>query len=238
MHPRPYGGWQKRWAVPPDILVHSLSPQTTIDRVLLLHTAPTLTDAQCLAVNFGTLRLSCSLVYMRVGVGLSNYYKNRLTMHDSVILTSVHANGDLVLHNSLCVGVLSPAVGGGDVRFCTVTGAVNLGTHATSHVALNSIFLGAVTSYPNVPTDRQHCNLMRAKGVVNYRVPESESVKACIAVPPGFRDPANLDYRLTPGSPCIGKASDGGDLGCRYTPGMIEICEKALELRDAGIIAF
>jgi serine/threonine protein kinase len=55
---------------------------------------------------------------------------------------------------------------------------------------------------------------------------------------PMFRDPANLDYRLMPGSPCIGKASDGGDLGCRYTPEMIELISVALELRRRGIIKF
>ena len=40
------------------------------------------------------------------------------------------------------------------------------------------------------------------------------------------------------GSPRVGKASGGGDIGCRYTPEMIEMCEKALELRRAGILKF
>jgi hypothetical protein len=62
--------------------------------------------------------------------------------------------------------------------------------------------------------------------------------KGCISADPMFRDPANLDYRLMPGSPCIGKASDGGDIGCRYTPEMIELCKQALELRRKGILKF
>ena len=53
-----------------------------------------------------------------------------------------------------------------------------------------------------------------------------------------FVDAKNLDYRLMPSSPCIGKASDGGDIGCRYTPKMIEMCKTALELRKKGIIKF
>ena len=57
-------------------------------------------------------------------------------------------------------------------------------------------------------------------------------------MPPQFRDPANLDYRLLPTSPCIGKASDDGDLGVRYTPEMMEMCRIALELRAKGIIKF
>jgi hypothetical protein len=39
--------------------------------------------------------------------------------------------------------------------------------------------------------------------------------------------------RPTPTSPCREKASDGGDIGCRFTP---EMLEKALELRKKGII--
>ncbi len=34
------------------------------------------------------------------------------------------------------------------------------------------------------------------------------------------------------------RASDGGDIGCRYTPEMLEILQKALELRKKGIIKF
>jgi hypothetical protein len=42
-------------------------------------------------------------------------------------------------------------------------------------------------------------------------------------------------YRLKPTSPCRKKASDGGDIGCRFTP---EMLEKALELRRKRIIKF
>lgn len=41
-----------------------------------------------------------------------------------------------------------------------------------------------------------------------------------------------------PDSPCIGKASDGGDMGCPYTPEIMELCRIALELRAKGIIRF
>ena len=64
------------------------------------------------------------------------------------------------------------------------------------------------------------------------------SGKNCISAPAGLLDPANLDCRLLPTSPCIGKASDGGDIGCRYTPDVMEMCQLALTLRAQGVIAF
>jgi len=62
--------------------------------------------------------------------------------------------------------------------------------------------------------------------------------RGCISADPQFRDPANLDYRLKPTSLCRKRASDGGDLGCRYTKEMLEVLAKALELRKKGIIEF
>jgi len=62
--------------------------------------------------------------------------------------------------------------------------------------------------------------------------------KGCFRADPQFRDPANLDFRLKPTSPCRKRASDGGDLGCRYTPEMLEMIKLALELRRRNIISF
>jgi len=53
-----------------------------------------------------------------------------------------------------------------------------------------------------------------------------------------FRDPAKFDYRLRSKSPCRKRASDGGDIGCRYTPEMLEMLELAFELRKKGVIKF
>lgn len=55
---------------------------------------------------------------------------------------------------------------------------------------------------------------------------------------PLFVSPADLDYRLQPGSPCVGRASDGGDIGVRWTPEMLEMIQVAIELRRRGLISF
>jgi predicted Ser/Thr protein kinase len=62
--------------------------------------------------------------------------------------------------------------------------------------------------------------------------------RGCIAAKPQFRNPEVFDYRLKPTSPCRGRASDGGDIGCRFTPEMLEMLKLAHELRKKGIIKF
>jgi hypothetical protein len=80
----------------------------------------------------------------------------------------------------------------------------------------------------------ENCNMFRPERSRGRSLPET----GCFRASPLFVDPGSLDFRLMPASPCIGKASDGGDLGCRFTPEMIEMLSLALELRAKGIIKF
>jgi hypothetical protein len=84
-----------------------------------------------------------------------------------------------------------------------------------------------VTNAPHLPKQAERCV------VYSGQLPPN-----CFGAAPEFRDPANLDYRLKPTSPYRKKARDGGDIGCRFTPEMLEMLEKALELRKKGIIKF
>ena len=69
-------------------------------------------------------------------------------------------------------------------------------------------------------------------------VAQTAHTARCFAATPRFSDPANFDYRLAPGSPGAGMATDGGDIGCRYTPEMLKMRDIVLELRGTGIIKF
>ncbi len=63
--------------------------------------------------------------------------------------------------------------------------------------------------------------------------------EGCFSVKtPQFANTKNFDYRLKRTSSCRNKASDGGNIGCRYTPKMLSMLKLAHELRKKGIIEF
>ncbi|MBM4034859.1 MAG: hypothetical protein FJ291_24210 [Planctomycetes bacterium] len=119
-----------------------------------------------------------------------------------------------------------------DFISCTVLGSLSFRTQPNE--VRDCIILGGVgAAQPNTKVD--HCNLFTKQQLYQGL---ARPGKGCFSADPQFRDPANFDYRLKPTSPCRKKASDGGDIGCRFTPEMMEVLEKALELRKKGIIKF
>ena len=116
-----------------------------------------------------------------------------------------------------------------EFRFCTITGAVKLAEGQT--LITDSI----AQSFECREAPRiEYSVAFGAKPYWDLARPG----KGCFRADPQFRNPANLDFRLKPTSPCRKRASDGGDLGCRYTPEMLEIINVALELRRRKIIEF
>jgi len=152
----------------------------------------------------------------------------RLTARDSFSLGGEIRAKSVDLHNVFAdtrVVALSTA----KLRLCTVAGGVRC--EKEPFVLRDSI----VSQVEAVQGDAQieHCNVF-GKGYLLLAKPG----KGCFKGDPQFRNPKIFDYRLKTTSPCRGKASDGGDIGVRYTPEMIEILEKALELRKKGVIKF
>ena len=84
------------------------------------------------------------------------------------------------------------------------------------------------------PQEIRYCNVFGTSPFQGQAKPS----KGCFSRPPQFVNPQDLDFRLKPKSPCRKRASDGGDMGVRYTPEMMKVLEKALELRKRGIIKF
>jgi hypothetical protein len=115
-------------------------------------------------------------------------------------------------------------------RFCTIPGTLETDAQ---NVEVHDSVVGAVTFRAPGNKTIECCDV-----VTNEYSELAKPGKNCWSANPQFRDENNFDYQLLPSSPCKGKASDGGDIGCRYTPAMIEMYNIALELRRRGIIKF
>ena len=117
-----------------------------------------------------------------------------------------------------------------EFRSCTIAGRVRL--NAGAHLFVDCIVERIEAQKRNVNID--YCNVHGDPAYVEFAKPG----KGCLSADPLFRKPERFDYRLKTGSPCRKRASGGGDIGCRYTPEMLAVLKKALELWDKGIIKF
>jgi len=158
--------------------------------------------------------------------------KTPITVQDAILcggngLEGTHrgAVSNTVLHNP------GNSSGGGapvDFQFCTLN--VKLQLHPES-VVTNSILGSVQAGKPG--TRFEFCNVTSGKWI-----DAAKPGRNCFSAPAQYVDPKNRDYRLKPTSPCRGRASDGGDLGVRYTPEMVEILHVALQLKHAKLISF
>ncbi|NQT12081.1 MAG: hypothetical protein HQ582_05005, partial [Planctomycetes bacterium] len=229
------------------VLVQVFAPRISMERVVLSHAGAAGVHTHCVG---GSLTIRSSIV----DCGRSTYpFRERpktaehssieieecvvigrgpiyveLNVRNSVWLGAVGSTYRQKLENVLVRGAWTAAAG--TMRFCTIGGRVGFADAANR--LTDSIVLSVQSA--DAGTAIEYCDVYGNPPFIDQAKPG----KGCFGLDPQFRDPANLDYRLMPTSPCIGKASDGGDIGCRYTPEMIEMCEKALELRAQGIIKF
>jgi hypothetical protein len=135
--------------------------------------------------------------------------------------------GRLNLHNVVAQRIHTAAQA--ELRSCTIADGIRL--DSGPNLLLDCI-AGAVESR-HADTRIDYCNVF-GEGFTVLAKPG----KGCFSKEPRFRDPENFDYRLKKNSPCREKASDGGDIGCRYTPEMLQMLKLAFELRRKGIIKF
>jgi hypothetical protein len=137
------------------------------------------------------------------------------------------ANGPILVDNTLAAGNTVRIVNAAKVRRCTFEAALNLDGGPNS---VSDSILSTVVSEKQ-GTTVMFSNVTRVSGLATLG-------EGCLSADPQFMDAKNFDYRLGPKSPCRKKASDGGDLGCHYTPEMIEVLREALILRQQGLIKF
>ncbi|HUT88343.1 MAG TPA: hypothetical protein VMY37_02505 [Thermoguttaceae bacterium] len=214
------------------ILVAVHAPRITLERLVLAHVRPGGVAGgsplwfHTLSVYAGPLRVRSAILFGKVRDSRALWTDSGTECHlqGCLVLNYTHSSGRVLFTNSLLLGDQVDPHGPFDIRSCTVLSQCG----NCPAVLIDSIIanVGARPERARI----ENCDVLGG-------IPSGVG-KACFSADPQFRDPANLDYRLLPTSPCIGKASDGGDIGCRYTPEMNEMIQKALELRAKGIIKF
>jgi serine/threonine protein kinase len=208
------------------ILVAVEGRSTTLQRLILVHATPVGQTPHCLAIQASQARLRSCLVSMEVGnQALWTAPGTQSRFEDCVILASGTTGGSDVFQNCLLVGQAFQWNVACELRGSTMTHRLALGSPPS--VLLDSI----VSEIRNDQLHRiDHCDV--------YGMAPPPGSRDCFSADPQFRNPHDLDYQLGPSSPCLKKASDGGDLGCRLTAEMRELCKQALELRRKGWVKF
>ena len=213
---------------PEEPLVTVLAAQTALERLILVYyTSGAGPNRYVLyTVPSASSRLRCTLVATDGRNALDCDETSHLDAADSILLAGV---GGTVTAFRNC---LLPGIDAANVRTelhcCTVAGQASVGKNAV----FTDCLVRVINNPMRVEFRIENCD------VFGQRPPTHQGAVSCFSADPQFLDPANLDYRLAPTSPCKGKASDGGDLGVRYTPEMIEMVQIALELRAQGVIDF
>ncbi len=224
------------------VMIHA--PGTTVERLVIAHTDAG-GDAICLSLA-GSSRIR-SVILGGVGTGfrvgpdceIENCFC--AWMHDSSIETPATVRNSVFFSSNLRLrGVRKAQVENvltgrmyceapSKLRFCTIVDWLEFKTGGSGAVE-DSILGSVIAERPGNSID--YCC------VFGKYVDDAIEGKQCISDDPQFEDKKLLDFRLKTTSPCLGQASDGGDLGCRFTPEMREMRQRALEFRQRELIDF
>jgi hypothetical protein len=210
------------------------APDTTLARLALVHPNTAGDEPHCLNLGGGRFSIRDTIiaadpVHER---GLCVAYNADSGMLDECLVLSVAWLSDTNVSNSL---FLHQVMAFKPCRFdlCTFLKELQIqkpgGAVVDSVIYSTHIFDAAI-----VDLTMANCSIFSQAPFRGSRTPTSSYFQS----PPQFVDPSNLDYRLQPTSSCKGKASDGGDIGCRYTSELAEMVSLAQELRARGILAF
>lgn len=167
-------------------------------------------------------------LFMRGVIRQSVVYGKRLQcfhiqMVDSVIHGNIdNAAGVVGLTNCLIIGDVG-CFWTAQICRCTILGGVTAGRGAV--LMEDSICESLRLMKTGEPT-LSHCNLFGQK----ERLPRGVA-KHCFSANPRFRSAKRGDYRLGKKSLCRSKASDGKDIGCRFTPELLEARALAKKYR-------
>jgi len=223
------------------VLVHDGSAAAAGNAIRVTGASPSLrsliifqnprTDFSFHIISRGTRIEGCLTV--AGGVVDWNEFRSDTIVRDSIWLVRGFKIRDGQVLNVATPGLVAEGLGAEHrLRFCTIWGTLRVAGYNASGVVCDSIV--HTLDMPGQSYQIEYCDIFGKPGLSQGTKPG----RSCLTGDPLFADARNWDYRLKPSSPCRKKASDGGDIGCRYTPEMLQILKKALELRKKGIIKF
>ncbi len=213
---------------------------TTLERLILVHHAPADRDLHCLSVHAGRFRLRSVMILMETShYAFWTAQDTDSELKDCIILENGLAVGRILIHNSVLVGPNWWLEGAqSELRASTVPhGNIDAFSNNSLRVKGPAVLSESIIQQVWGDTSdirTECCDVFGEAPFGNEARPGQDT----FTLNPQFVNPQGLDYHLLPTSPCIGKASDGGDIGVRYTPEMIEMSRMALELRANGTIKF
>ena len=229
-------------------LVHVTASGVAFVQVVLTNYDTPQAYPDCLRVQAGPLRLQRVILYAKgnhhpvIGPagteidlclltgGRPASFQGEVKIRDSLVMCGVACAGEAPLEAVNSVMGKATLDRECRLRRCTLPGGVDFRYEPNS--LSDCIVRWVETARPKNRID--FCDLYDKSPLAGLAKPG----KRCFSADPQFVHPGNLDFRLKRTSPCRGKASDGGDIGCRYTPEMLEMLKLALELRKKGIIKF
>ncbi len=197
--------------------VHSTAKSTCLREVIIASNHGMLGDAK-------DLKLGTCFIAAQIG----GYHRpERVSVRNSFLLRKVHTKGNTDLKN-VFVGD-KVYVQTAKLQSCTLADGIRCERGPLTMLDSIASFIEAKQKGARI----EYCNVF-GKGCLLL----AKAGKGSFSKDPGFRNPKEFDYHLKLDSPCRKKASNGGDLGFRQTPAMLEILKKALELRKEGVIEF
>jgi serine/threonine protein kinase len=210
-----------------DVLAFVQAAETTLQRLILVHGTPAGERPSCLAVHAPGCRVRSAIVVAKaVPAGFwTQFGHGECEVDDSIISAKGDLRGRVVFRNCLILGDAMHADRPCELRHSTIANDLTL-------VNPPSVVLDCIVGKIHVGRGGH-----RIENCILGAPPPQESTN-CVVAAPRFRDAMDFDFSLLPNSPGAKKASDGGDVGCRYTPEMVELCEQAVELRKQIAIKF
>jgi len=196
----------------------------TLSRLILAHAAPSGTKQACLSVARPVALRNVAVVMY--GKGL--WVRGTLSIEDSFLLTAP-LGGRATAVNCLWIGGVE--IGGTRFDRCTMLGTVTGPT--TGGVAFSDCIVHTIRSPGTYShwekVQLRNCNVF-AKAPFDGKVRQG---KMWFADRPRFRDPHRLNYM-----PAANSVHWKRGVGCRYTPEMLEMANRLVQLRKQSIVKF